>query len=620
MFAAYMMWHAGDYGLNPEHPPLVKLLAAVPLLGRQLWVPPLSGRFFKDDAFSGGQKFLARNDGDRNQIVFQMRLAAGLLAIALSLVVFLAARECFGDWAALVALALVGLDPNILAHSALVTTDIGVSLFFLASTWCFYRYVKQPTLTRLAVAGVVAGLLVATKHSGILLIPMLGLLIVFEIWSADKGSRAQAAIRLFGAFCAILVIGGIVLWAFYGFRYCARPAGMKMSVSLDDYAAPLGPHIAHLVTGIGRLHLLPESYLIGLVDVQLTSKYYPTFVLGRNYAHGVWWYFPVVIAVKTTLGLLALTALSLFAIVSRRLKGDRELLFLVIPALVYLGVAMASTMNIGARHLLPFYTYLFVLAGAGAAALARSRRAWVIICSTLLVAHVASSLAVFPNYMAYANEASGGAENVHNLLSDANVDWAQQLFQVKAWQDRHPGEECWFAYFAYPIFEPETYGISCHPLPTADTYIGVPGNVPPEIQGNILVSAGDLSGCEWPSAGMNPYARFQSVKPAESIDHAVFVYNGRFDTRQIAALDRVQSVRPLLWNGKAATALPALQEAVAFDPTSLAAHSALGDALAASGRNDEAQREWTTALNQARQLDPDAQKMLMPELLTKLKQ
>ena len=620
MFAAYMMWHAGDYGLNPEHPPLVKLLAAVPLLGRQLWVPPLSGRFFKGDAFSGGQAFLARNDGDRNQIVFQMRLATGLLAIALSLVVFFAAREFFGDWAALAALALVALDPNILAHSALVTTDIGVSLFFLSSTWCFYRYAKHPTWTRLIVAGAVAGLLEATKHSGVLLIPMLLLLIAREVWAAEKGSRARTAMRLTGAFCAIVVIGGIVLWSFYGFRYSARPAGMTMSVALADYAAPLGPHVAHLITGIGRLHLLPESYLIGLVDVERTSEYYPTFVLGRNYAHGVWWYFPVVIGVKTTLGLLALTALSIFAIVTRKLRGARELAFLIIPATVYLGVAMASTMNIGARHLLPFYTYLFVLAGAGAVALAQSSRVWIIICSALLAAHVVSSLSVFPNYMAYANEASGGPENVHNLLSDANVDWAQQLFQVKAWQDRHPGEPCWFVYFAYPIFDPQTYGISCHPLPTADTFRGVPGDVPPEIEGNILVSAGDLSGCEWPAASLNPYAPFQSIKPAESIDHAVFVYHGRFDTRKAAALARVQGARRSLWSGKAAAALPALQDAVALDPTLLTAHSMLGDALAASGRKVEARTEWETALSQARRLDPGAQKVFVPELLAKLKQ
>ena len=86
-----------------------------------------------------------------------MRLSAGLLALAFSLVVFLATRDLFGDWAALAALALVAFDPNILAHSDLVTTDIGVSLFFLASTWMFYRYVRQPSWTRLLLAALVAG-------------------------------------------------------------------------------------------------------------------------------------------------------------------------------------------------------------------------------------------------------------------------------------------------------------------------------------------------------------------------------------------------------------------------------------------------------------------------------
>jgi hypothetical protein len=55
MFAGYMMWHTGDFGLNPEHPPLVKLLATIPLLGRNLWVPPLKGRFFKTEAYMDGR-------------------------------------------------------------------------------------------------------------------------------------------------------------------------------------------------------------------------------------------------------------------------------------------------------------------------------------------------------------------------------------------------------------------------------------------------------------------------------------------------------------------------------------------------------------------------------------
>src|ERR1700716_1184547 len=158
IFAGYMMHKTGDFGLNPEHPPLVKLLATLPLLGQNLWTPPLQGRDFKTESYLDGRDFLARNDGPGQRLVFRMRLTTGLLALALSLVVFFAAREWFGTGAGLIALLLFVFDPNILANSALVTTDIGVSLFFLLGIYAFYRYVKQPSLPRLLLAGIAAGL------------------------------------------------------------------------------------------------------------------------------------------------------------------------------------------------------------------------------------------------------------------------------------------------------------------------------------------------------------------------------------------------------------------------------------------------------------------------------
>ena len=620
MFAGYMMWRTGDYGLNPEHPPLVKLLATVPLLGRALWVPELKNREFKTEAYLSGRDWLARNDGDRNQLIFQMRLAAGLLAIAFSLAVFLMAREYFGDWAGLAALTLAAFDPNVLGHSDLVTTDIGVSLFFLASTWCFYRYVKQPGWPRLILAGVVAGLLFATKHSGVMLGPIVLLLVVREVVAAEKGKRVRTAVRLTAAAAAVGVLGVLVLWCFYGWRFAARPAGLQLSTTLAEYSKPLNPHIAAIVSGVGHLHLLPESYLIGLVDVGRMAAFYPTYLFGKNYAHGVWWYFPSVIVIKTTLGLLALVDLTVFAIATRKMKRGREVAFLVIPALFYLFVAMASGMNIGARHLLPFYAYLFVLAGGGAAALAASSRRWRVVVAVLIAAHVVSSLAVFPNFIPYANEAWGGPANAHNLLSDANVDWAQQLFQVKAWQDRHPGEECWFAYFAHPEIEPETYGIHCHHLPTVDTFwLGGADNIPPVIDGTVLLSAGDMSGCEWPAASLNPYDAFQRMKPAETIDYAVMIFRGHFEMRQAAALARAENAQQAVWRGDIATALALAQEAVAMDPSLIMGHSGLGDALAALGRKDEAREQWQTALTLARQQGPGAEIMFVPDLDAKLK-
>jgi tetratricopeptide (TPR) repeat protein len=620
MFAGYMMGKTGDFGLNPEHPPLVKLLATVPILGENLWIPPLQHRDFKTEAYLDGRDWLARNDGGSQRLVFRMRLMTGLLAIGLSLVVFAAAREWFGVEAGLIALVLVTFDPNILAHSALVTTDMGVTFFFLASIYAFYRYVKQPTAARLVIAGIVAGLLLATKHSGILLAPMLVLLIAWEIIAAPRAERARVALRLCGAFAAIVVIGVVVLWSFYGFRYAARPAGLRLSTSLADYVKPLSHFDAGAVMGIAHLHLLPESYLMGLVDVKRMAQFYPTFVLGHQLAHGVWWYFPVVIAIKTTLGLLALVILSLFAIFTGRLRGARELAFLLIPWIVYLGVAIASGMNIGARHILPLYAMAAILAGGGVMALSRNSRRWAWVCGALIVYHCASALASFPNYIPYANEAWGGPKNVHNLLSDANVDWAQQLIQVKQWQDRHPGEECWFAYFAYPEIDPATYGIRCHHLPTIDTFwLGGADVTPPVIHGNVLLSAGDLSGCEWPSGKVSAYGAFQSIKPAEAIDYSVFVYRGNFDMRQAAAMSRGMNVYALMQKGQMQEALTLARETQTIDPNEIVSETAHGYAAAAMGLKDEARQAWTAALATARQLEPDAQESYVPDLERKLK-
>ncbi len=582
MFAGYMMWKTADYGLNPEHPPLVKLLATLPVLGMPLWVPPLQGRDFKKEAYLDGRDWLAHNDGGSQRMVFRMRSSVELLALGLALVVFLATRAWFGNAAGLLALVLVVFDPNVLAHSALVTTDIGVSLFFVASVYAFFRYAVQSSWDRLAIAGVVTGLLLAAKHSGVLIAPMLLLLAGWEVFAAPLGEGVRRAGQLAGGLAAITVLAVLVLWSFYGFRYAARPAGLQLSTSLANYAGPLNPLQARSVLAVAHMHLLPESYLMGLVDVKRMAEGYPTFLLGKVYPHGQWYYFPMVILIKSTLGLLLLLAVAVFAAATGRLARGRELAYVCIPIVTYLAIAMGSGMNIGARHLLPLYAFLFILAGAGAAAMLPVSRGWSLACLALMAAHVVSSFTVYPTEMAYANEAWGGPKNLHNLLSDANVDWAQQLIQVKQWQDRHPGEECWFAYFAYPEVQPSTYGIHCHALPTVDTgWLGGAEMIPATIQGTVLISAGDWSGCEWPTGDVNPYRSFQALKPDEIIDHAVFVYRGRFDVHDAAGDARAQQSLVLLQAHDVPGALSLAREAVAMAPENVYAETALGSAAEA---------------------------------------
>ncbi len=624
-FSGYMMWKTGDYGLNPEHPPLVKLLAAIPTIGRKMWTPPLQGRDFKMEAYLDGRDWLARNDGGSQHLVFEMRMMTGLLAVGLSLVVFFTTREFFGTGAALFALVIASFDPNLLAHSALVTTDMGVTLFFLASIYAFYRYVKKPGWGRLVLAAIAAGLLISSKHSGILLAPMLLVLILWEIFTTTRGERRRTALRLAGAFVFILVGGVLVLWAFYGFRYAARPAGLHLHPSLAAYASGLSHFDQSVILTFAHWHLLPESELMGLVDVKLMAQGYPTYILGHVFAHAVWWYFPVAALIKTTLGLLALLALSVFAVVTGRLRWSREVAYLILPAALYFAIAMYAGMDIGARHVLPLYAMAAVLVGGGIMALSRRDGrwipAWTAVCGLLVFAHVASALSVFPNYMAYANRAWGGPANVHNLLSDANVDWAQQLYQVKDWQDQHPGQPCWFAYFANPEIKPSVYGIHCQSMPTADTmwFHGFDSDiVPPVIHGTVFVSAGDLSGCEWPSNKLNPYRPFQHAKPVALIDYGVFVYQGTFAVPQAAAMSRAQHAEVLLSRHQPQAALALAQQAVAIDPESLFAQTALGDAAAALGQKQEAVTGWQAAIAVAKKMSPTAQKGFVPDLERKI--
>lgn len=619
MFAGYMMWKTGDYGLNPEHPPLAKLVATLPILGDNLWIPPFQGRYFKTEAYLDGRDWLAHNDGPRQHLVFRMRASAEILALGLCLLVFLTAREWFGDTAALAALVLIVFDPNVLAHSALVTTDIGVSCFFVAAIWAFYRYAISPTLIRLLFAGVATGLLLATKHSGILIGPMFVLLIAWEVFASPSTERKRTALRLIGGLFAIVIVSVLVLWSFYGFRYASRPAGLHLSTSLQQYVEPLTRFQAGVVLGIARLHLLPESYLIGLVDVKRMAVFYPTFLLGKVYPHGQWYYFPLVILIKTTLGMLVLSALAVFATITGKLAKRREVVYALVPPVVYLVIAMVSGINIGARHLLPMYAFVIIYAAAGISVLAQSSRRWALVCAVLLGAHIVSTLVAFPNEIAYANEAWGGPKNVHNLLSDANVDWAQQLIQVKQWQNRHPSEECWFAYFARPEIDPATYGIHCHALPTIDTlWLGGSEIIPPVIKGAVIISAGDLSGCEWPSGKLNPYQSFQMVRPTDTIDDSVYVYQGAFAIPDAAALARAQQSSTALRQKQPGAALALAREAVAIAPGNLFAQMSLGDAEAETGDRQAAQAAWQTAIQIAKQLEPDAQPSYIPDLQAKI--
>jgi len=325
-FAGYTYWTKGDFGVNPEHPPAVKLLATVPLLGKQLRYPPPSPvPFFKAVCFSGGRDFIYSNVVDADTILFRSRMAAATLTLLAAVLTFALGYEALGPFPALLGLLLFVFEPNLLAHGSLITTDMGITAFLLATVYALYRYVKKPSGVRLALTGLAAGLALAAKFSAVLVLPILVLLALVEVFSRDpqgqpRNDRLRYAIRLAGALVVIGAISFAVLWCFYGFRYAARPAGETMSPSLQEYTAQLDqPQVEKVMLFLAHHHLLPEAYLFGFADVFITPRYMTSYVFGNIYRHGQWFYYPGALIIKTTLGLLFLLLLVFpFLLATRR--------------------------------------------------------------------------------------------------------------------------------------------------------------------------------------------------------------------------------------------------------------------------------------------------------------
>jgi hypothetical protein len=625
IFAGYMSWKKADFGINPEHPPLVKALAAIPLLPMHLKAPAPKGlAAFKDEAYFDGRDFIFGNGGEAeaDRIIFRARMAAATLTLLLGLLVFLAAREMFGDGAALFALALVVFEPNMIAHGAYVTTDMGISCFIFASIYALYRYVKAPSVGRLIVLGVATGFALAAKHSAVLLLPFGLALIVTEIlWpSPEMGTnKRKLALRLTGAFLAASAIAIVVLWAFYGFRFAARPGGMPLSPSLAEYARGLKGVEPHVYLALARWHILPESYLYGLVDVRLISDSFSTYIFGKVYARGVWFYFPAAFIIKSTAAFMGLLLLAGFAIATGKLRARREIFFLTIPPVLYLLIATGTGLNIGARHILPMYPFLAVLIGGAALALAHRDRRWAYVVGVLLAWHVVSSARAYPNYLAYSNEFWGGPTNTYKYLTDSNTDWGQQLKAIKTYLDNRGVKDCWFAYFVEPSIHFSAYGIPCKPLPTADSgWTHDQIDTPQTITGPVLISAGTLTGYEWGSNVLNPYRQFQKLKPVAFIQDGVFVYDGTFDMRFASALGHVTRAGDLAAAGQLASALVEAQTAVAIDPDQLQAQMALGDTLIALGRPLDAKPAYEKALAIAETMEPSAEVIWVHQIQEKM--
>jgi len=593
LHSGYRYLQCRDFGWNPEHPPLAKILAAVPLRMMEINDPipsPCGMASNKLMDFQVGHDFVFSNP---ESVLLAGRMAESALTICLLLGVWFFARRMFGVAVAIISGVLITFEPNLLAHGSLVMTDVPAALGFLLSVVALYSYLLAPSRIRLVILGLASGFALCLKHSTILLVVILAALVVADSILCDKPQRARVMLRNLLALTAAMVIAGAVLWGAYGFRYSARPNQARpwTSARLDSAHGMIATKV---IPAIERRRLLPQAYLIGLQDILVESEDSKrAFLLGRTFQTGRWFYFPIAATIKFTAPTLLLIVASTFAARFWR-EHKREGAFLLIPAAILLVSAMGYSINIGIRHALPLLPFLIIFGAAGSWALVRKRRWPTIALVALLVFHAASSLRAFPNYLSYSNELWGGPASTYKYLSDSNTDMGQAFKMVQAYVTQNTPAHCW-------LIQPYNETASDYGIPCDDVNTKIP---PLHFDGTLIVSSILVDGV------MSPFGRrtaslFQNMQPSAKLGgSALFVYDGSFDMTPIVAAERLK-LATSMGPRDPQFAITQAAEVLGFDPHNGLAHAVLCYARTSLGEPSVAEQHCNLALKLMRQ-DPFA--------------
>jgi 4-amino-4-deoxy-L-arabinose transferase-like glycosyltransferase len=423
--AAYYHLAAANCQLVHEHPPLVKILAGVPLLFLQpdetdptkLGHPPDSpvGKWTYSERFWEDNPLLFES------VSFWARVPMIALSVLTGFLLFVFARDLFGERSAVLAVALYTLEPTLLAHGRVVQTDVAASFGYLLVFYALHKYLRAPTARRALLLGAAGGLACLTKFSMLMVAPVIGVAFLAHWWRTRPG--AGAGKRLGAHACATALAALVVINAAYFFDH--RPLGYEGVKWVHEGAGENPELVVRAVEAAS--YVLPTDFVLGILwQFWHNRAGHNAGLLGMYSPRGWWYYFPVAFSLKATLPFLLLSLAALgwgaYELLRRR---DRRFLLPLAAFAVYAAASMAGALNLGIRYFLPGYMFLFILGGALLERLWRSRRvgkAGALAAAVLLGWMCVEAARAYPDHMTYMNQLAYARPDWW-YLSDSNVEW-----------------------------------------------------------------------------------------------------------------------------------------------------------------------------------------------------
>jgi 4-amino-4-deoxy-L-arabinose transferase-like glycosyltransferase len=390
---------------------------------------------------------------------------------------------------------------------------MAVGAFAFGSVYSFSLWLARPAWRESTLFGLSTALALLSKFSALAFLPPCLLVTLILYWVAEPPSPdaiRKGALRRIASLVLASVLVLVVIWAGYRFSF-----GRLASV-----APPNRPH-GMIDALVGNAALPAPEFINGLADVELHSSMgHGSSLLGEFRIRGWWYFFPVVLAVKTPLAFLFLCGAG-YVCLARRFRKPLAWQCWApgVVAPVILAICMPSTIDLGVRHILVIYPMLSIVAGLGATSLLQTgsrRRVAQTLGVGLLLWQTLSSALAHPDYLAYFNELVRG--DPERILAESDLDWGQDLQRLSDKLKELGVKEVSLAYFG-------TADIARHGLPAVKPlvpYLSETGWV--AVSTHILMIEARYIQAE---AGRpdSPLGWLESEKPVARAGKSIKIYN-----------------------------------------------------------------------------------------------
>ena len=468
-----------DVTLNDEHPPLLKVLAVVPVLFAHP-VVPADGRWNTNDELSYAARFTSAQlaAGKLASVTFAARLVPLAETAAVAFVVFAVASELAGPVAGMLGGMLWLASPLVLGIGHLDGTDVPFALGVTLSCLAMLRWLRSRSGAALTWLGLALAVAAETQVTGLLVVASgLAVIVITEWRSGVISAFARAG------------TAGLIVWAVVWAVYLALDPAMFSQLPL----------------------VVPRPYLDGIRYLNGHDTSGTTvFITGITYTGGRWWYWPLSLVIKWPgPALLLLVAGTVGCLRLPSAARRRAGLAIALPAVLITAFTLAQPKDVGVRYLLPVIALwaaaaaggLVTVLGAGRGA--RRGRLAVTAVAVLAAAAVASTATSFPGSIAWT---AWPFRPGYAMVTDSNVDWGQGFYALRSWSaGKHP----WVAYFG-------PRGITTADIPGARSLLGA---APGQVRGWVAVSVTALN-----SANRSSLGWLRGWCPVELLDETILIY------------------------------------------------------------------------------------------------